>query len=619
MENIKKTIIFYLLIILALCCFVFNWKNYEPSNLINVIIETNRKNNDDILIKYNNKYFIPPQFNNVLNQTINEKIDSLEILVNNNFQNKIKSIIIFNNTQMHYFKDFSKCNKSQEKNYIKYKIDNEILISKTTKYSSFINSVKNFDKSFYLAFILLFSSIFFINNTKTTKFILPLFILIFSIIFELNDINLYKPWGDECYSILISDPKLPFLNIFNDPGNPPFYYLILKFYMFIFKNSIFNLRLLSVFFNLLAQILLFKFLYKNYNFKLAIIALFLFSTNLPLIYYSQEIRSYSLQILLSILILIYTFKILKKFKSKDLIIYVILGIFAVNTHYYQTLFILSNFLFISYQFIKNKEKEKFIKFLCINLIIALSFLPFYLYTAHKSALLDINFNTQLPDISFELVKRCIFFIFQGLIPLILSVGFLFNKNLDSKRKNLINYCFWIIFSTITFAIFLSFLIRPMLIERYVLFLIPFALIILAVIFSFEYKNKFLVLFFIPIIFLLQNYSKTSFVNIRLKSTQSYNLFELANEYSNNKKSLLIIKPSDSAIKKLYKFDKFKTITISHTNSYKINTSKINEIKENNKNSIIFTTLLDIEKNALNNKNYTCFFNSSTDLCLWKIE
>lgn len=619
MENIKKTIIFYLLIVLALCCLVFNWKKYEPDNIINVIIETNRVNNDDILIKYDNKYFIPPQFNNVLNQTINKKINSLDILINDNFKNKIKSIVIFNDTEMHYFKDFSSFNNSKEKNYTKYKINDEILISKTTKHSSFINSIKNFDKSFYLPFILLFSSMFFINKSKKNKFILPIFILIFSIIFELNDINLYKPWGDECYSILISNPNLSFLNIFNDPGNPPFYYLLLKFYIFVFKNSILNLRLLSIFFILSAQILLFRFLYKNYNFKLAITTLFLFSINLPLIYYSQEIRSYSLQVLLSIAILIYTFKILKNFKSKYLIIYAFLGIFALNTHYYQFLFIISNFLFVSYQFLKNKEKEKFIKFLWTNLIIIFSFLPFYLHTAHKNALLDINFNTQLPDISIELIKKCIFFIFQGLIPLIISIGFLFKKNLDYTRKNLIIYCFWIIFCTITLAIFLSLLIRPMLIERYVLFLIPFALIILAIVFSFEYKNKFFALFFIPVIFLIQNYSKTSFTNIRLKSTQSYNLFELAKKYSNDKKPLLIIKPSDSAIKKLYKLDNFKTITISHINSYKIDALKINEIKEKNKNFIIFTTLLDIDKNSLSNKNYTCFFNSSIDLCLWKIE
>lgn len=618
MKNIKKTIIFYLLIILALCCFIFNWKNYEPKNTINIILETTRENDNDILIKYNGKYFIPPQFNNVLNQTINEKVNSVDILINENYKNKIKSIVIFNDTKMYYFKDFSNFNKSKEQNYIKYKINDEIIISQTTKFSSFINSIKNIDKNFYPAFVLLFLSIFFMNKSKINKFILPFIILIFSIIFELNNINLYKPWGDECYSILISNPKLPFLNIFNDPGNPPFYYLLLKLFISVFKNSILNLRLFNVFISIFAQILLFKFLYKNYNFKLASITLFLFSINLPIIYYSQEIRSYSLQILLSILIFIFTFKILKDFKLKDLIIYVFLGIFAINTHYYQILFVFSNFIFVSFQFIKNKEKEKFFKFLRANFVIMLSFIPFYLYTAHKEALLNPNFNTQLPNISFELIKNCILFIFQGIIPLILSIIFLFNKNQDTKQKNLILYCFWNIFCVIILAIFLSLIIRPMLIERYTLFLIPFSLIILANIFSFKYKNKFIILFFIPLIFLMQNYSKTSYVNIRQKSAQSYNLFELASKYS-NKNSLVIIKPSDGAIKKLFNFDKFKTITISHTNSYKISPLEIEKIKEKNKNPIIFTSLLKIEKDTLNSKNFTCYFNSSTDLCLWKIE
>jgi hypothetical protein len=57
---------------------------------------------------------------------------------------------------------------------------------------------------------------------------IPLLLLFFGIIFRFNNINTYYPWGDECYSILTTLKSAPFMDIFNDPGNPPFYFFILK-------------------------------------------------------------------------------------------------------------------------------------------------------------------------------------------------------------------------------------------------------------------------------------------------------------------------------------------------------------------------------------------------------
>ena len=54
-------------------------------------------------------------------------------------------------------------------------------------------------------------------------------------------------------------------------------------------------------------------------------------------------------------------------------------------------------------------------------------------------------------------------------------------------------------------------------------------------------------------------------------------------------------------------------------SVKVIEEEINNILKNDKNAVIFTMLLETdEKNSKMPDNYHCYFNSSNDLCLWKI-
>ena len=215
--------------------------------------------------------------------------------------------------------------------------------------------------------------------------------------------------------------------------------------------------------------------------------------------------------------------------------------------------------------------------------------------------------------------KCIYFIFGGFIPFLLSIIFLF-KNCDTKTKPFYLYCFWTIFSVIFLGIILSFVIRPIMAQRYVLFLIPYVLIILSFVFSFEYKKKWAVLLFMLFILLAQNYSKNSFVNLRKTTTKSHIAFTMSQKNSTkNKKVIMISKASDSAIMRAFRYNHFELITLPKHNSYKILDEKIKKLKKENKNIIIFTPFLENNKQNALNKNYTCYFNSALDSCIWKIE
>ena len=117
---------------------------------------------------------------------------------------------------------------------------------------------------------------------------------------------------------------------------------------------------------------------------------------------------------------------------------------------------------------------------------------------------------------------------------------------------------------------------------------------------------------------MQTYSKQSFANFRFAATQSYNTFKLAkNHATENKKIITISKASDSAIKRFEKYPEFELITFSKHNSQKFVEEKIKEFK--NKNVLFFTTFLENNSANNTNKNYTCYFNSRFDSCIWKIE
>ena len=115
MKNSKKLIIFYLLIILTLFSLLFTWKNCKSDNLVNVILETKIEKNNDILLKVDNNFFTFKQFNNVINQTISKDFSSLELLIKENYKKEIKSIVVFNDTKMYYFNDFSDFIQEKEK------------------------------------------------------------------------------------------------------------------------------------------------------------------------------------------------------------------------------------------------------------------------------------------------------------------------------------------------------------------------------------------------------------------------------------------------------------------------------------------------------------------------
>src|SRR5574344_560632 len=164
-----------------------------------------------------------------------------------------------------------------------------------------------------------------------TLFLIILFAIVLRVLF------LDKPsglWNDEYVSYMIS--KISFTNGFfeavKSQCHMPFYYLYLKFFMLIFGDSDFVLRLTSVFAGVLSVIMMF-FVGKEYrDEKTGLFCAFFTAISSFLIYYSQEVRFYSLLFLLSSILLFFNLRFLKKFDLKSVFGLILTSFLIMFTH-----------------------------------------------------------------------------------------------------------------------------------------------------------------------------------------------------------------------------------------------------------------------------------------------
>lgn len=654
----KKNIIFYILLILFIASLIFSAFKIPNYSTLNVIIETKQAENDDFLIKYNENYY--PFFlnKNAINKIINEKVDDIEILKNENFNKKINSIVVFNKYKTFYYNDFKSLNKNKNekicfknnicKIYEKYKIPNNIKLNSKSAFlnenttfnyvSSLLYNFTRLNPLFLLSYILLsILIIYFINNKNeiTLKFNNKLYLGL--ILFSIIILNLYEnktflPWGDEIFALMCANPAFGLTSIFNDPGVPPLYYLVLKIYILLFSSKILAIRLLSLGLILGGFGVLYKFILKNFNKTSANIALALLLLNIPLMYHSKQIRCYCLFIFLFILLFYFFFKILKKNSSKkDNAIYLILSILIINTHYFGVLVVIGNLIFSLYLSILKKQYKKIKSLILLNLVSLLSFLPFFIITAYSKALKDTTFNSFISTLSYENTINSLLFITNGALSLIIfSVcTYFYLKNKANKKQQLIViYAIFITFFTIFCALILSYLIRPMLTTRFMLIFIPLFIMLSSVYLSLV--NKKTVLIFLIWLFACQNYMVKNEENYIKRRTSENNIYYISKQFeqNNKEKTYVLTRPSGNVYNQYfsdlldenidYIFVKQEKSIKNKDYVKKLINNELDKIKAKGAPATVFTTILPIDDKINNLDNYTCFFNPTQDLCYWKI-
>lgn len=226
------------------------------------------------------------------------------------------------------------------------------------------------------------------TNTKTNLFL----ILIIILGFLLRIINLDKfegLWNDEYVSYMIA--SIPYEQGFFKEMflhcHMPFYYLYLKLFMLVGDSDLI-LRFSSVVAGLLSIIAMFfagKACCKdkeegkeegktNSDKNFPLLCALLTCTSAFLIYYSQEVRLYTILFLFSSLNLIATIKLLRYQKPQNIIFYLLTAFLILFTHTIGIIYVGFNLLFVSIALFKTNKKQITILWCGLALLFSL-FIP----------------------------------------------------------------------------------------------------------------------------------------------------------------------------------------------------------------------------------------------------
>ena len=195
--------------------------------------------------------------------------------------------------------------------------------------------------------------------TNVKKFITITLVIILGIFLRLIFIN--KPdglWNDEYVSYMIAATPFSsgFIDAVKSQCHMPFYYLYLKFSMTLFGSSDLVLRLTSTFAGILSIIAMY-FVGKEKDNKTGIYCATFSAISSFLIYYSQEVRFYSVLFLFSALALLFTIKTIKQPNKTNLIFNLIFNFLILFTHTIGFIFVFFNLLFLSIYLFKNFKKQ----------------------------------------------------------------------------------------------------------------------------------------------------------------------------------------------------------------------------------------------------------------------
>ena len=183
-------------------------------------------------------------------------------------------------------------------------------------------------------------------------------IIILGIALRLIFIN--KPdglWNDEYISWMIAATPFSggFINAVKSQCHMPFYYLYLKFFMTLFGQSDLLLRLTSVLAGVLSISVMY-FVGKEYDENTGLTSAGITAISSFLIYYSQEVRLYSVLFLFSALTLLYTIKCIKNPTKTNFILCAISNFLILFTHTIGFVFVFFNLIILSINLYKRFKR-----------------------------------------------------------------------------------------------------------------------------------------------------------------------------------------------------------------------------------------------------------------------
>ena len=485
---------------------------------------------------------------------------------------------------------------------LKYRSNTKYINDKGTLKSFQIRFLSMFYNSIVFMYLVFGLFLFFIF--KKTRHYMIFYILALSLILRLGDLS-QGLWTDEFYTVYIAgNYKLPFISTFNDPGNPPLFYILIRLSEKIFKYNFAYLRILPVLFSCGSVYLTYYVIKKYSNIQSALLFSFLLSISAYSVVSAQELRCYSALYFFSLCLTIYLFKIIENPDKKNFIIYAIFGSILANLHYFGCLILFFNFIY-GIIFIKKRAC-----FILANVVSVTSFLPYFFKTSYYQALVNTAFNNDIEKIDY--IKTFIRFS-QGILSSIIltALGIL----AIIKRNKFFSYNFLLICFLFIFCFLVGF-IRPIAREYYFIAVLPNFLILASYMFNFN-KLK----YYIPVVFLFSCFTFKDFVDRQrdLKTDFESLIQYCINDKTTGSKAIIV-----GSFKKDIEASNYisKDISIEMTSSKTSNNELLDIIEKSKSKNIYLRIPSEYAYNFLANasKKYKAdFIRIKHDLIIVKIE
>lgn len=314
-----------------------------------------------------------------------------------------------------------------------------------------------------------------------------LFILVVATYLRTKGLTTQSYWVDELFSVRASHPSLSLMETLKltmgDEVHPPLYQILLLFWYKVYGFTEFSGRFFSVVSGVLSVAAIFFLGKELRNSRTGLYCAAITATNVFLIHYSQETRSYSLLALLSVLSFLFLIRLLKNRSKGSAIAYVFLAICLIYTHYFGLLVIASQTLCFAFFLFSASNKMLIARIgLTVYAIIGIAFLPLLKYiivgTEKKS------FWIPTPDQWFFVEYFQKYFGSSFLVTFFaLLLVLFFTRFLRDNDKEELLICFFLVIwvGFCLYAPYLrSILSIPMLWDRYTIIVVPAFIAMIAI-------------------------------------------------------------------------------------------------------------------------------------------
>tara|TARA_A100001015_G_C15031584_1_gene733584 strand:- start:1225 stop:2682 length:1458 start_codon:yes stop_codon:yes gene_type:complete len=339
------------------------------------------------------------------------------------------------------------------------------------------------------------------------KFIkyLPLIIIYFiASTIRFYNLNGEDFWTDEIFAFYTAEPDISFSETLVRTLSSNFNCLF-DFFLKIFHSLVGYDVYISRYFTLIigiASVFFFSFLlYKTSNYNVLILGTFLISINIYHIKYSQELRSYILTFFLSLIFYYLNFANPQRKNDYYKVFYItIVSILMVLNHAFTLLILGSLITFKFLKFFYQKQFSKYDLILSINLFLIIIFYFFIYLPINISFISEEQLVQGISPHWMEQLKPSFFtnyFFSQyfgsrilGLLHLIILIALILKfKNNLLLKFNMFTFFVILLFLSYFVPVVYSFLFGPVLLGRFLIFLLP-PIIFLISYLLFELKNNY---------------------------------------------------------------------------------------------------------------------------------